>query len=149
MPCFGDVPDNEAALLATNHHRVFAAAKLRVRSDKAKAHLLRAVEGVDGRTRGAAVDLALLSLADARATRGGEDRALLKFVNELLHFYYECFLKKHPKPLMNGREIMKTFKILEGPLVGEIINKISEGVETGAVKDKKGAAGYIRKWLGQ
>lgn len=137
----------QIANLAENHHRVFALAKLKKRSDKAKAHLLRAVEGVDGIWKGAAVDLLLLSVADARATRGGEDKKFLKFVNEMLRFYYEHFLKKRHAPLMNGREIMRVFKIPEGPLVGEIIKKISEGIEAGAVKDKKEAKAYVKKWL--
>ncbi len=141
------------ANLVKNHHRGFALAKLKKRSDRAEAHLLRVVEGVDGVWKGAAVDLLLLSVADVRATRKGvepsqrEDRRFLKFVNEMLRFYYEHFLRKRSVPLMSGREIMRTFKIPEGHLVGEIIKKISEGIETGAVKDKKEAAVYIRKWL--
>lgn len=137
----------QIANLAENHHRVFALAKLEKRSDRAKAHLFRAVEGVDGIWKGAAVDLLLLSVADVRATRKGEDRRFLKFVNEMLRFYYERFLKKRPAPLMNGREIMRIFKIPEGPLVGEIIKIISEGIEAGVVKDKKEAGAYVKKWL--
>ncbi|MBI5887338.1 MAG: HD domain-containing protein [Deltaproteobacteria bacterium] len=137
----------EIANLVKNHHRIFALAKLKKRSDRAKAHLLRAADGVDGIWKGAAVDLLLLSVADVRATRGGEDRRFLKFVNEMLRFYYEHFLKKRAAPLMNGREIMRVFKIPEGPLVGEIIKKISEGIEAGVVKDKKEAKAYVRKRL--
>ena len=137
----------QIANLVKNHHRVFALAKLKKRSDKAMAHLLRAVEGVDGIWKGAAVDLLLLSVADVRAARKREDKRFLKFVNEMLRFYYEHFLRKRPAPLMNGREIMRAFKIPEGPLVGEIIKKISEGIEAGAVKDKKEAKAYVRKRL--
>lgn len=131
----------EITNLVKNHHRVFALAKLKERSLRAKAHLFRAVGGE------AAVDLLMLSLADARATRGGEDEELFKLVRELLDFYYTVYTRKKPKPILNGTEIMKTFHVPQGPLVGGIIHKISEGVEAGAVRNRKEAVLYVRKWL--
>jgi hypothetical protein len=42
---------------------------------------------------------------------------------------------------------METFGIPEGVLVGEIMRKVAEAVETGAVRSKKGAVRYISEWL--
>ena len=58
----------EVSNLVKNHHRLFGLAKLRNPGLRAKAHLFRAV-GKD-----AGLDILFLSLADARATKGGEDR---------------------------------------------------------------------------
>jgi hypothetical protein len=88
-----------------------------------------------------------LALVDVRATRGGEDDELLDLVKEMLGFYYDEYSKKGAKPFFNGKEIIRTFSLPEGRLVGEVIEKISEGVETGAVRNKKEAIAFVRQWL--
>ncbi|MBI5886459.1 MAG: HD domain-containing protein [Deltaproteobacteria bacterium] len=123
------------------HHRVFGLAGLVCPSARAKAHLLRSV-GAD-----LGLDLLCLALADAHATRGGQDPELSAVVREMFRFYYETYLKKPPGPVMNGAEVMKTFGVAEGPAVGKILAKIAEGVESGAVRTKKEAAAFVRKWL--
>ncbi len=133
--------------LIKNHHRVFTMAGLEERTSRSKAHFFRAAEGAGGEWDGAGVDLICLALADARATLGAEDAELLKVANELLDFYYGTYIKKKPKPLLSGNEIMKTFGIPEGRLVGEVIGRISEGVEKGVIRNKKEAIVYIKKWL--
>lgn len=133
--------------LVKNHHRVFAMAGLEERTPRSKGHFFRASEGEGGEWEGAGVDLICLALADARATRGGEDAELLKVAHELLDFYYGTYIKKKPKPLLSGNEIMKTFGLPEGRLIGEVIGRISEGVEKGVIKNKKEAIVYIKKWL--
>jgi poly(A) polymerase len=132
---------NEVSVLVKNHHRVFALAKLKEPSQRAKAHFFKTVGGE------AAVDLLCLALVDARATRGDEDDELRDLVKDMLCFYYDEYLKKMPKSLFNGKEIIKTFSLPEGRLVGEVIEKISEGVETGAVRNKKEAIAFVRQWL--
>ncbi len=131
----------EASNLIKNHHRVFMLAKLEEATPRAKAHLLRASGDEAG------VDLLLLSLADARATRGGEDKELSKLVKEMLEFYYGAYKRKRPKPLLTGHEIMRIFSVPEGSLVGQIMNKVSEGVEAGAIKNKRQAIKNIKDWL--
>lgn len=131
----------EISKLVKNHHRVFALADLHNPSGRAKSHLLRCV-GVD-----LGIDLLCLALIDARATRGSEDPGLLAVVRDMTAFYYDVYTKKRPGPVLTGTEIMKTFRIPEGRLVGEITSKIAEGVETGAVRTKKEAALYVRQWL--
>jgi putative nucleotidyltransferase with HDIG domain len=123
----------EVAKLVRNHHRPFTLASLKEPSRRAKVHFFNAAGG------GAGLDLLFLALADARATRGGEDEELRSLVEMMLSFYYDVYSKKEQKPILRGKEIMETFGIPEGVLVGEIMRKVAEAVETGAVRSKKGA----------
>ena len=132
---------NELAVMVKNHHRFFAFKALDAPSHRAKAHFFRAVGGE------ASVDLLCLALVDVRATIGCEDEGLLAMVRGMLRLYYDEFELKRPAALLNGTEIVKTFKLSEGRLVGEVIEKISEGVETGAVRNKKEAIRFVRQWL--
>ncbi len=128
-----------------SHHRVFMFAGLKEKSeggaphDRAKAHFFRAVGGRLG------VDLLFLAVADARATRGGEDPEVKKAAGELLDFYYGVFSRKRPQPLLTGAEVMRLFGVSQGPLVGEILAGISEAIESGAVTNRKEAVGYVFK----
>ena len=132
---------SELALLVKNHHRVFMLASLRERSYRAKGHFFRAMGGESG------LMLLCLALADARATRGGEDPELYEVVLEMMRFYYGVYIKVKPAPLMTGRQVMDAFRVPEGPQVGQILRKMNEGVETGAVRNRKEAVAYIKKWL--
>ena len=132
---------NELTVLVKNHHRFFAFAALDSPSHRARAHFFSSVGGET------AVDLLSLSLVDVRATIGADDEELLAAVGAMLTLYYDEFEKKRPERLLNGTEIVKTFKVPEGRLVGEVIEKISEGVETGAVRNKKEAIRFVRQWL--
>lgn len=125
-----------------DHHRAFMLASLKERTARAKGHFFRAT-GDD-----AGIDLLLLALADARATSGGEDEALLRTAREMAAFYCDVYTKKRPRALFTGREVMKTFNVGEGRIVGEIMEKISEGVEQGAIRNRKDAVIRIKKWLG-
>ncbi len=131
----------ELAMLLRNHHRTFMLASLKERSSRAKSHFFRATGG------GSGLLLLCLALADARATRGGEDPTLYSVVLEMLRYYFEVYSIEKPPPLMTGRQVMDTFGISEGPLVGEILRKMNEGVEAGVVSGRKEAVAYARKWL--
>lgn len=131
----------DISMLVRCHHRVFALADLINPSNRAKAHLLRSVGG------NISVDLLCLALVDARATRGAEDTELLGVVRDMLRFYFDTYIKKMPQPIMTGAQVMKAFNLPEGPLVGEILKKIAEGVESGTVRTKKDAVAFVRKWL--
>lgn len=135
----------ELANIVKNHHRVFMLAGLGERSARAKGHLFRAA-GKDA-YKDAGIDLLLLALCDARATRGGEDEGLLKVVREMLDFYYAVYTRRKPRALLDGNEIMRTFNVPEGSMVGEIMDRISQGVESGRVRNKKEAAAYVKDWL--
>ncbi len=130
-----------AARLVRNHHRVFNLASLERLTERSKAHLFRAAGGEDG------IALALLSLADARATRNGDDPELAVFVKDLIGFYYKVYSVKKPKPLLNGNEVMEIFGISEGIMVGKILEKIAEAEEKGIIKNKRDVVGFIKDWL--
>ncbi len=129
------------SFFVSNHHRVFMLAGLKERSYRARGHFFRASGGSGG------LLLLCLALADARATRGGEDPELLSVVMEMLGFYYGSYLRKKPKPLLTGDEIMEAFGVTEGPIVGEIIREIDDGVERGEIRNRKDALRLIREWL--
>jgi putative nucleotidyltransferase with HDIG domain len=131
----------DLALLVKNHHRVFMLASLEEKSFRAKSHFFRAAGGES------ALMLLCLALADARATRGGEDPELYRVVLEMMRFYYGVYIVEKPAPLMTGRQVMETFGVPEGQLVGEILRKMNEGVEAGVVRDRKEAVTFVRKWL--
>jgi hypothetical protein len=138
---FGRKVAGEVKKLVRNHHRPFALAVLKEPSRRARIHFFNVVGGETG------LDLLFLALADARATRGGEDEELASLVDEMLAFYCDVYRKKKKKPLLSGKEIMETFGVPEGVLVGEIMRIIAEAVETGVVRSKKGAVRYIGEWL--
>ena len=89
----------------------------------------------------------MLSLADARATRNGDDPELAVFVKDLIGFYYKVYSVKKPKPLLNGNEVMEIFGISEGIMVGKILEKIAEAEEKGIIKNKRDVVGFIKDWL--
>lgn len=132
---------SELAHLVKNHHRVFMLASLKERTFRAKGHFFRATGNESG------LMLLCLALVDARATRGGEDPELYDVVLDMMRFYYGVYIMRKPAPLMTGRQVMEAFKVPEGPVVGEILRKMNEGVEMGVVRNRKEAAAYIRKWL--
>lgn len=130
--------------LSANHHRVFMFAGLKSPGKRAMEHLIGAAEKY---CQGGAIDMILLSLADARATRGSEDKRLLAAVRDLLAFYLGAYKKKKPRPVLNGREIMRAFDIGEGRLVGEIMRLVAQGVQAGTVSGKKDAVAYVKERL--
>lgn len=129
------------ASLVKDHHRVFNLAALREPSARARAHFFRAAGGSQGLT------LLCLAVADARATRGSDDPGLVRLAREMLGFYYGVYIKKGPRPLLTGSEIMSKFGISEGPLVGEALREVSDGVERGEVKSKKEAVSLVERLL--
>jgi len=131
----------DVARLVGNHHRVFTLAALERPSYRARAHFFRAVHGAPG------VDLLLLALADARATCASPAPALLSLVTDMLGFYYGVYSVEKPPPLLGGAEIMDTFGMAEGPLVGEIMEKVAEWIEEGRVSERAEALVLVREWL--
>lgn len=128
------------SLMAGGHHRMFMYASLESPSPRARAHFFRSAGADNG------LMLILLALADARATRGSEDPALLEAARGLLSFYYTTCARRRPRPLLSGDEIIEEFKVAEGREVGEIIAKISEGVEAGEISTRAGAIEYVNRW---
>ncbi|MBI5682007.1 MAG: CCA tRNA nucleotidyltransferase [Deltaproteobacteria bacterium] len=136
----GKKPAKTLCSLVRNHHRIFTMASQEKIPYRTKAHLFRAMDK-DG------IDLLFLSLADARATRGGEDYRLVQVVRELISFYYNIYSIKKQPPLLKGDDIMRLFKIPEGVMVGRILKKVQDTEGEGRVKNKKEAIEFIRRWL--
>ena len=137
----GRKTSNIVSTIVRNHHRLFTLVQLENPTDRAKNHFFNALGGELG------LDLLCLGIADARATRGGEDPELYAFVKEMLRFYFEVYTRERPEPILDGHEIMEIFGVEQGPMVGRIKRKIEEGVEKGIVRDKESAIEYVREWL--
>lgn len=131
------------ARLVRNHHRVFNLASLERLTDRSKAHLFRDMGGsAAGDSDG--LFLLLLSLADARATRDGDDLELASFIKSLIDFYYKIYAVKRPRPILNGNEVMEIFGIPEGVAVGRILRKLAEAEGEGVIKNKRDAVNFIK-----
>ncbi|MBI5328395.1 MAG: CCA tRNA nucleotidyltransferase [Deltaproteobacteria bacterium] len=129
------------ARLVRNHHRVFNLAFLEKLTERSKAHMFRVLAGEDG------IALVLLSLADARATRNGDDPELTSFVSGLINFYYKVYAVNKPNPILKGSEVMKIFNIPEGVMVGRILKILAEAEGEGIIKSKRDAVKLIKNWL--
>lgn len=127
--------------LVRNHHRVFNLASLEKLTDRSMSHMFRVVGGEDG------IPLALLSLADARATRNGDDPELASFVRGLIGFYYKVYGVSKPKPILNGDEVMEIFNVSEGVIVGRILRRLAEAEGEGIIKNKSDGVKFIKSWL--
>lgn len=123
--------------LIRNHHRVFNMASMEKVSSRSKAHFFRIMEQ-DG------IDLLFMSLADARATRGGEDLELAELVKEVVSFYFDVYAVKKPPPLLKGNDVMRIFKIPEGIMVGKILKEIQDAEAMGLIKNKRDAVEFIK-----
>lgn len=126
------------ARLIRNHHRVFGLASLEKVSHRSKAHFFRALEGGDG------LDLLLISLADARATRGGDDPELSALVKDLVTFYFKVYAIHKPPPLLRGSDVMEILGIPEGVIIGRVLKRLAEAEAEGIVKNKGEAIEFIK-----
>lgn len=127
------------ARLIRNHHRVFGLASLERVSPRSKAHFFRVLEGGDG------LDLLLISLADARATRGGDDPELSVLVKDLVTFYFKVYAVHKPPPLLRGSDVMEILGIPEGVIIGRILRRLAEAEAEGFVKNKGEAIEFIKR----
>ncbi|MBN1452168.1 MAG: HD domain-containing protein [Anaerolineales bacterium] len=101
----------------------------------------------------AGVDLALLAMADTRATHGhtlAQETwtATLDICRTLLENYWERPTETvYPPRLLNGNEVMTEFTLKPGPRVGEILEAIREAQATGKVHTREEALAFARVWL--
>lgn len=135
---FSSATATEVARLVRNHHRLFDLARLPNRTDRSRAHFFKALGGAPG------LDLIILALSDARATRGEVDMELERVAKEMFDFYFSVYMKKRPRPLFTGVQVMRTFGVKPGKVVGEILALISVGIESGEVTTKAEAIEYVR-----
>ena len=101
----------------------------------------------------AGVDLALLALADTRATRGHTLTqetwvAALDICRTFLENYWEKRAETvYPPRLLDGNEVMTAFDLKPGPRVGEILEAIREAQATGKVSTHEEALSFAKGWL--
>lgn len=105
-------------------------------------------------TGAAGPDLLLLNLADHLASRGPlleMDRWLghVAFVNYVLNYHYQRAETPAPPRLVNGHEIMAALGLGPGPLVGQLLELVSEAQAAGEVATKEEALALARRALGQ
>lgn len=99
----------------------------------------------------AGIDVALLAIADHLATYKGLGNAdqwqsLLQIVQQLLHAYFaENTQVVAPKPLLNGRFIMRELHLKSGPEIGRITRLLQEAQAAGEINTKEEAILFIHK----
>lgn len=71
----------------------------------------------------------------------------LKFENLILKKYDEYLKKNNLPKLLNGNEVMKIFKIEEGPLVGKVLNFIRELQLMGKIHTKEEAIKTAKRYI--
>jgi putative nucleotidyltransferase with HDIG domain len=119
--------------MAVRHHmRPLHLARLERVSDRAVYRFFRD-------TRGAGVDVLMLSLADSLAlVRRGENLAqwarICHTVGPLLRSYYERYDRViAPEPLLRGRDLLEHLGMEPGPTVGRVLRSLQEAQATGEV----------------
>ncbi|MFA5050741.1 MAG: CCA tRNA nucleotidyltransferase [Patescibacteria group bacterium] len=97
-------------------------------------------------------NLLKLSFADISATileKGhsdfGDFKNMLKRIKELKKL--SANKKELPKPILNGNEIMKEFKLKPGPRIGELLEILREKQLEGKIKDKKSALTFFKNLI--
>lgn len=100
------------------------------------------------------VGIIILSLSDWRATRGPETSEKKRKRHEkiMLGLIDKYFREQKRKPLprlVNGYNIMKRFKLSPGPLIGAILQKITEEQALGAISTSQEAYNLAKKVISQ
>ncbi len=106
-------------------------------------------------TGSAGVEVSLLSLADHLATWGPNlepDRWARRLeVGQLLlgHYFERHEETIAPRPLVDGRELIESLGIEEGPLVGRLLEAIREAQAAGEVRTREEALALARRLQGK
>jgi poly(A) polymerase len=96
----------------------------------------------------------ILFFADFMAALGPdvpEDRMSKnkKMTKEMLDKYYHGFKPQIEKPrLVTGRDLIDTFDLPPGPLLGRILTKVEEVQMEGCIKDREEALRYLKEIIG-
>jgi tRNA nucleotidyltransferase/poly(A) polymerase len=133
--------------MAVRHHmRPLRLARLERISDRAVYRFFRD-------TRGAGVDVLMVSLADNLAlTQGGRNldqwARICQAVSSLLGHYYERYDEViAPEPLLSGRDLLKRLGMEPGPAVGRVLRALQEAQAIGEVTTTEEALQLARSQL--
>jgi poly(A) polymerase len=101
-----------------------------------------------------AVSVALLSLADQRATRGRLQRTKQrarheKLIRFLIRKFFKQLKEKKETPLINGHDVMREFKLEPGPVIGKILTEVREAQAEESVRTKEQALLWAKRFYKQ
>ena len=69
----------------------------------------------------------------------------------MVSYFYTEYKRQRRRPLINGAELIKRFRLQPGPVIGRILRDIDEARGAGELKNKKDAINYVRnnlhKWI--
>lgn len=127
------------ARLITNHMWIHLLAAQEEITERAKRRMcFRLGEDVIG--------LALLSIADQRATTGKKDTHLTEVCNQIIGYYFSM-KDEVEEPLLRGRDLIEHFDLTPGPKFGKILSRVQMAYEEGEVKTKEEALEFVEKGL--
>jgi putative nucleotidyltransferase with HDIG domain len=99
------------------------------------------------------VDVCLLALADVLGTYGNTLpqetwENYLDLCRLLLENWWERPEESvRPQDLLNGRDLIETFGLSQGPLIGRLLARLREAQAVGEIGDRKDAFRWAEKWL--
>lgn len=100
-----------------------------------------------------AIGILLLSYADICSAHGalspsGRDEEFLKFLRELVAYYYKEYYPAVSMPeLIKGRDLMAKLQMKPGPQMGELLKEIREEQLRGLLKNRQDAFAFATTWL--
>ncbi len=100
------------------------------------------------------IDLVFLSLADHLAARGSTLdtqgwREHTGLAADVLNRYYETENVIKPPVIIDGHDIMKSFRLPPGPRIGELLEAVREAQAAGEVTGKREALRYVKRLLAE
>jgi hypothetical protein len=102
------------------------------------------------------MDQIFLALADGLASKPnalewpliqelpGDLRKIKEAAEALLCYYFEEFLPKPPRPLLDGREIMEALGVPPGKEVGRLLERLREAEIAGRVRTHEEALEFLK-----
>ncbi|MEK6646700.1 MAG: HD domain-containing protein, partial [Candidatus Firestonebacteria bacterium] len=103
-------------------------------------------------TKDEAIDVCLLALADRLATRGEKSdlssmHRHFEIIAQLIDSYYSEKEIVKPAKIISGNDIMKKFKLISGPLIGKLLETVTQAQAEGKVKTKTEALQYLKHFV--
>ena len=78
-------------------------------------------------------------------------KTVAKVARKMVSYFYTEYKRQRRRPLINGAELIKRFRLQPGPVIGRILRDIDEARGAGELKNKKDAINYVRnnlhKWI--
>jgi poly(A) polymerase len=135
--------------LTRHHMRIHSLSRAKEITPRAKYRFFQDL-GKEG------IDLVILALSNAIASKRIEfslalssdppdDLLKIKELGaELLRYYYGEFTQRAQKPLLDGKEIMEAFGVLQGKTIGRLLEKLREAEIAGKVQTKEEALKFLK-----